>query len=128
MRTSKIFTGLFGSLAILLASGAFAAQSGELHVNSPLEIQHQRLPAGDYRVRWEDTGVNVELKIIKGKKILETVPASVTILNDVSAGDTVVIIVNHDGSRNLSQILFAGKRLLFTLKQAPNSTNVSRVN
>lgn len=128
MRTSEIFTGLFGSLVILLASGAFAAQRGELHVSSSLEIQHELLPAGEYTVRWEDTGVNVELKIMKGKKILETVPASVETLNDVSAGDTVVITVNHDGSRSLSQILFAGQRLVFTLKQGPNNTNVGRVN
>ena len=55
-------------LAVLIATAAFASNKGSLHVQEAVEVNGQSLPAGDYQVRWEGTGSDVQLSFMQGKK------------------------------------------------------------
>jgi hypothetical protein len=112
MTASKISKGLLLGLALLLATSVFAANTnkGSLQVTDPVTVNGKQLPAGDYTVRWDGAGPNVELNIMRGKNVIATAPAHMVDLNQSPNRDSVVTIVNSDGRRSLNEIRFSGKK------------------
>ena len=101
-------------LAVLLATGAFASNKGSLHVQETLQVNGQQLPAGDYQIRWEGTGSNVELSVMQGKKVVTKTPAKLVDLPNASANDATVVD-RSSGSPALSEVRFAGKKYVLSL-------------
>jgi hypothetical protein len=96
-------------LAVLLASSAFASNKGSLQVREPLEVNGQQLAPGDYQLRWEGTGANVEVSFMQGKKEVAKASAKVIALDKASDYDSAV--VDHsNGKATVSEIRFAGKK------------------
>jgi hypothetical protein len=110
MKLLNISKGLFLGLALLLATSAFAANKGSLQVSDSTSVAGKQLPAGDYTVQWEGNGPSVEVSILKGKKVVATVPARVTNLDQASEYNSAVVSKSSDGARTLSQIRFSGKK------------------
>ncbi len=110
MKVSKMYKGLLLGLALLLATNAFAANKGSLQVSDPVTVSGKQLAAGDYTVKWEGAGPNVELNILQGKNIVATVPARLIDLNRSSDNNAAVTTLNGDGSKVLSEIRFSGKK------------------
>ena len=75
MSVSKISKGLLLGLALLLATSGFAANKGSLQVDDPVTVNGKPLAAGEYTVKWDGAGPNVEVNIMKGKNVVATVPA-----------------------------------------------------
>jgi HAMP domain-containing protein len=116
MKRSVICKSLLLGAALLLATSAFAANEGLLQVAEPVSVSGQNLAAGDYHIRWEGKGPNVELSILQGKKVVATVPArKVDLHSPAFERDAVVIRKNDDGSRSLSEIQIAGKKYALAL-------------
>ncbi len=114
MTTSKISKGLLLGLALLLATSVFAATNkGSLQVTDPLTVNGKQLPAGDYTVKWDGAGPNVELNIMRGKNVVATVPARMVDLDQSPNRDSLVTNINSDGRKSLNEIRFSGKK--FTL-------------
>lgn len=107
--TSKV---MMLSLALLLATSAFAgdAHKGSVQFFSPVQVNGTQVPAGEYQVKWEGAGNNVEMSLLKSGKVLATAPAQVIELNNKSNADAAVINNNADGSHSISEIRFAGKK------------------
>ena len=110
MKLSLISKVLLLGLALVLATGAFASNKGSMQLQEAVTVGSQHLPAGDYQVKWEGSGPNVELSILKGKRVVATSPARMFELGQSSGYDSAVVRKNDDGSRSLSEIRFAGKR------------------
>lgn len=110
MKTSKMSKGLLLGLALLLATSAFASNKGSLAVTDNCMIAGKQLTKGDYKVSWEGNGPDVQLSIMKGKNVVATVPAHMTELNSNAQSDSAILSANADGSKNLSEIRFAGKK------------------
>jgi hypothetical protein len=115
MKLSKLSKGLLLGLALLLATSAFAANKGSLMVSDPVTVSGKSLAAGEYTVKWEGNGPNVELNILRGKSVVATIPARLIDLDRSSSGNTSVVKRNDDGSRSLSEIRFAGKKYALAL-------------
>ncbi|HET7442543.1 MAG TPA: hypothetical protein VFJ47_14665 [Terriglobales bacterium] len=115
MKLSVISKGLLLGLALMLATAAFAANKGSVQVQEPFTVSGQQLPAGEYKVKWEGTGSNVELSILKGGKVVATSPARLLELKDSSSQDSAIVRHNDDGSRSLSEIRFSGKKFALAL-------------
>jgi hypothetical protein len=115
MSLSRVSKGLVLGLALLLATSVFAANTGSLNVQETLNVSGKQLPAGDYKVKWEGTGSNVEVSIVKGKTVMATVPARLVDLKESSSRDSAVVRKNDDGSRSLSEIRFSGKKYALAL-------------
>ena len=111
MNKSTFSKQLVLGAALLLATSAFAANKGAVTVSSPVQVGGKQIAAGKYDVQWEGTGPSVEASIMKGKKVVATVPARVVELNQSSSMDSAVIRNNDDGSRSLAQARFSGKKL-----------------
>ena len=96
-------------LAVLLASSAFASNKGTLQVREPFEVNGQQLAAGEYQLRWDGTGSNVEVSFMLGKKEVAKASAKVVELDRASAYDAAV--VDHaSGKAAIAEVRFAGKK------------------
>jgi hypothetical protein len=115
MKSSRISKGLLLGLALLLATSAFAANKGSLMVSDPVTVSGKSLAAGEYTVKWEGNGPNVELSFLHGNKVIATTPARLIDLDRSAYSNTSVVKRNDDGSRTLSEIRFAGKKYALAL-------------
>jgi hypothetical protein len=109
MKLNNLIKSVVLGLAVLLATSAFASNKGSLHVQDPVEINGQQLPAGDYQLRWEGTGSNVEVSVMQGKKEVAKTSAKVIELNQASPYDTAVID-RSSGKASVSEVRFYGKK------------------
>jgi hypothetical protein len=110
MKFANISKGFVLGLALLLATAAFAANKGSMQLLDSVTVSGKQLPAGDYSVKWDGTGPNVELSILKGNKVIATTPARLIDLNEKSNHDAAVVQNNGDGSKSLAEIHFSGKK------------------
>lgn len=122
MNRSTFFKKLVLGAALLLTTGAFAANKGAVTVSSPLQVGGKQLSAGKYDVQWEGNGPSVEASIMKGKKVVATVPARVVTLDQSASMDTSVVRTNDDGSRSLTQARFSGKKLALEFGEQAGSS------
>jgi hypothetical protein len=109
MKANNLIKSVVLGLAVLLATSAFASNKGSLHVDEALQVNGQELPAGDYQLRWEGTGANVELSFMQGKKVVTKTSARVIELNNASPYDSTVVD-RSGGSPSVSEVRFAGKK------------------
>jgi hypothetical protein len=110
-----MYKGLFLGLGLLLAASAFAANQGPLEVKENVSVAGKQLAAGTYQLKWEGTGPNVEVTIMKGKNLVATVPARLQDESQAPAKNASVMRINGDGSKSLSEIQFAGKKYILAL-------------
>ena len=110
MKASKISKGLLLGLALLLATSVFAINKGSLQVSDPVTVNGKQIGAGEYTVKREGNGPDVELNILHGKNIVATVPARMVDLDRAASRDSAVTVVNPDGHKSLNEIRFSGKR------------------
>ena len=113
--TSKLMTL---ALALMLATSAFAASDthkGNLQVFDPVQVNGKQLSPGEYQLKWEGNGPDVQLNIVKGGKVVATTQAKVVDLDQKANGDAAVVSNNTDGSRSLNQIRFGGKKFALSL-------------
>ena len=115
MNFAKTFKGLILGSALLLATSAFAASKGALQLTAPATVAGKQLAAGDYTVKWDGNGPNVQLEILKGKNVVATVPAQVVTLDHESNYDSAVVNTDGSGGRVLSQIRFSGKKMALSV-------------
>ena len=123
MSVSKISKGLLLGLALLLATSVFAANKGTLQVSDPVTVNGKQLAAGDYTVKWEGAGPNVELNILQGKNVVATVPARMVDLERSPDRDSAVTVVNSDGRKSLNEIRFGGKKYAFAIGEESAKSN-----
>ena len=111
MKIANISKGLLLGLALLLATSTLAATNkGSMQLQDPVTVSGKQLRAGDYSVKWDGSGPNVELSILKGNKVVATTPARLIDLNEKSNRDAAVVQNNGDGSKSLAEIHFSGKK------------------
>ncbi len=96
-------------LAVLLASSAFASNKGSLQVREAIEVNGQQLAPGEYQLRWDGTGSNVEISIMQGKK--EVAKTTAKVVARRQSPDYDAAIVDHtSGKAAVSELRFAGKK------------------
>ena len=111
MKFANVSKGLLLGLALLLATSAFAASNrGSMELMDPVTVSGKQLPAGEYSVKWDGSGPNVELNILKGNKVVATTPAWLVDLSQKSNSDSAIVQQNGDGSKSLTEIHFGGKK------------------
>ena len=105
-------------LALLLSTGAFAANKAGLQLDHSVSVNGTNLKAGDYKVQWEGTGPNVELSIMQGKNVVAKVPAHIIELSTAYPHDAAVTRTTDGGGSSLTGLRFQGKKLAIELGEA----------
>ena len=114
MKLNNLAKSVVFGLAVFVATGAFASNKGSLHIQEAVELNGQQIPAGDYTIRWEGTGTNVELSVMQGKKELAKTAAKEVELQQASSYDAA-IVSHSNGKASVSEIRFAGKKTAFEI-------------
>ena len=108
MKSQNILKSLILGVALLLATGAFAeTNKGSMQLSNAVTVAGKQLPAGDYSVKWEGTGSNVQVSFLQGKKVVATAPARLFDLSQKPDNDSAVV---KGEARELSEIHFGGKK------------------
>ncbi len=111
MKFANVSKGVLLGLALLLATSAFAASNkGSMQLLDSVTVSGKQLPAGEYSVKWDGSGPNVELNILQGNKVVATTPARLIDLSQKPSGDSAIVQQNGDGSKSLTEIHFGGKK------------------
>ncbi len=110
MNTSRSTKSIFLAAAVLIATSGFAADKASLNLLDPTTVGGKQLPAGSYKLQWEGTGEQVELKIYQGKNVIATTSAHLVKLERRVPSTAVGTARNADGSTSLTRIDPAGKR------------------
>jgi hypothetical protein len=114
MKLNKLAKFAVLGLAVLLATSAFASNKGTLRLSEPAQVNGQQLAAGEYQVRWEGAGSNVEISIMQGKKEVAKTTAKVVDLKQAAGYDSAV--VDHSGgSATVSEMIFSGKKFALAI-------------
>jgi len=109
MKLNNVAKTVVLGLAVLLASSAFASNKGSLEVGEPFEVSGQQLAPGEYQLRWDGTGSNVEVSFMQGRK--EVAKASAKVVELEKASDYDSAVVDHsNGKASVSEVRFAGKK------------------
>ena len=101
-------------LAVLLATGAFASNKGTLNVQETVQVNGQQLPAGEYQIRWDGSGSEVQLSFMRGKKEVAKTSAKVVELEEKSPYDSAVIDHSNGGAA-ITQVRFGGKKFALAI-------------
>jgi hypothetical protein len=126
MKFANVSKGLLLGLTLLLATSVFAANNkGSLQTMSDLTVSGKTLPAGEYSLKWEGTGSNVQLNILKGNKVVVTTPARLVDLSQAPSSDAAVIRSNGDGSKSLAEVRFSGKRYALQIGEESGSAEMA---
>ncbi|MBV8050454.1 MAG: hypothetical protein JOZ80_04660 [Acidobacteriaceae bacterium] len=122
MKYTNVSKGLLLGLTLLLATSLFAASNkGSLQTLSDVTVSGKTLPAGEYSVNWDGSGQNVQLNIMKGKKVVATTPATLVDLSQAPNSDAAVIKNNGDGTKSLAEVRFGGKKYALQIGQNSGS-------
>ena len=112
-------------LAVLLATSAFASNKGTLTLQEATQVNGTQLPAGQYQVRWDGTGSNVEVSFLQGKKEVAKASGKVIELPKASGYDSAV--VDHSGgTAALSEVRFANKKVALAIGGETTSANATK--
>jgi hypothetical protein len=115
MKIATASKSLVLTLALLVASSAFASTKGSLQLSNPVSVNGTTLKAGDYKVEWAGTGADVEVSILQGNKVLAKVPGHVVELKNPSANNAAVTQPGSGPVNSLAGIRFAGKTMALEL-------------
>jgi hypothetical protein len=124
MKPSKSFQNVLIGSAFLLATNAFAANKGMLHVSSPEIVAGERLAAGEYTVRWDGTGSSVQFRVMQGAKVVVAAPARIVALDNASPSDSVVVQTYNGGIGRVSLMCFSGQKIALQIEESTGSAIV----
>jgi hypothetical protein len=100
--------GIFLALMVL-AGSALAASKGSLQLQHPTSVAGKQLAQGNYTLRWEGSGDQVELKIYQGKNVVASTSARIVKVEHPTASDSAVVNSDAEGGFSLSEIRFGRK-------------------
>jgi len=121
MKFATVSKSMLMALALLMATGAFAASKASLEIDDPVTLNGTTLKPGDYRVQWEGTGPKVEVSITQGRHLVAKTTARMVDLATPAANDAAVTIKNDNGPNSLAGIRFHGKRFALDLSGASSA-------
>ena len=124
MKLSKSFQSVLIGSAFLLATDAFAANKGTLHVSSPEIVAGEQLAPGDYTVRWDGTGPSAQFRVMQGAKVVVSAPARIVALDNASASDSVVVDTYDKGIRRVSVMYFTGQKVALQIDETSGNAVV----
>ena len=120
MKWNHVAKSLVLALAVMVATSAFAGSSsskGSLHLSDAAQVNGQAIPAGDYQLRWEGTGENVEVSVMQGKKVVTKTAAKLVEVKDKFDRDATVVD-RGAATPTVTEVRFAGKKYALILSGA----------
>jgi len=107
---SSVCKGILLVAVVVASISLWAESKGALELQHPTAVAGKTLATGNYVVRWEGKGDQVDLKIYQGKNVVASLPARVIQLSSPAGYNSAVINQSNDGTASLAEIRFGGKK------------------
>ena len=117
MNTKHITKGLLFGASLLLATAAFAGEKATVKVYENVKVNGTTLAPGKYEVAWEGTGSTVQVSIRQGANTVATIPAAVETAKTAPASTGYSTKTEGDGTKSVTSVFFAGKKVSLSLDQ-----------
>jgi len=124
MNSRRLYSSFMLSAVLLFAATALAAEKETVETRETVTVNGNQLPAGKYTVTWEGSGPTVELKFLKGKNVVATVPAQV--VNQKTSSPGGIVTAKENNVVALTQIRPEGKK--YTLNIGSESVETAAEN
>jgi hypothetical protein len=111
------------ALAFGLTLGAFAKDrnQGKFTLSEPAQVGSTELKPGDYKVTWDGTGSDVQVKVLQGKNVVATTSAK---LVDKSTGTDAVTLGPGSGSvKTLDELDFSNHKQALVFSSSETAKN-----
>jgi len=125
MNSKHITKGLLFGASLLLATAAFAGEKASVKVYEDVKVSGKTLTPGDYELTWDGTGSNVQVRIRQGGSTVTTVAASVETSKSAPSTTGYSTKTETDGSKEITTVFFAGKKVSLNLQQAAAATQTA---
>jgi hypothetical protein len=114
------------AVLVSLSLIAFAKDKNETRVtfSEKVQIGSTEVKPGDYKLQWDGNGPDVQVRIVKGKDVVATVPAKL-LANKSTQGFNAITIRDFDTVNQLDQVDFAGGRQSLVFGEATETQNPS---
>ena len=89
MKSATFCKSILLSVSLLLASSAFAATTYSFQIGNPVNVNGTALKPGDYTVKWDGNGPNVELSILQGSRLKAKVKMCIRDSPNAVSGQTL---------------------------------------
>jgi hypothetical protein len=112
MRFGK-YIAIVAVLASSLSLNAFAKDKNETPVtfSEKVQIGSNEVKPGDYKLQWDGNGPDVQVKVVKGKDVVATVPAKLLANKSTQNGiGNAVTISGNTDVKQLDRVDFARGR------------------
>ncbi|HWG50907.1 MAG TPA: hypothetical protein VN669_14500 [Candidatus Acidoferrales bacterium] len=122
MKTVMLF------LLFAFAASAFASDGGKgnFQISDPVQVNGTTLPAGSYTAKWEGSGPDVQVSIVRSGKTIATVPAKLVQLDQKGSNDAAEYQTATSGKRELTALHFSGKK--YSLQLGSTSAQLMKSN
>lgn len=114
-------------VVLAFATASFAANNERkenFQIAAPAQVNGTQLPAGDYVAKWEGTGPDVQVSIVRNGKTVATVPAKVVESAAKASTDATELHTASNGDRQLRAVQFSGKK--YSLEFSGEATQAAK--
>lgn len=123
MKSTQFWHYILAGVLILASTTVFAENRGSLKISERVSVNGQSLPAGEYLVKWDGDGPNMDLRILRDSKLVTTIPAHTIVLPRKDPEDSVYTKKNDDGTWSLLEIHLGGKKYALGVGGEPSEMN-----
>src|SRR6266478_3690372 len=108
-----------------LTLGAFAKDrnQGKFTLSEPAQVGATQLKPGDYKVTWDGTGSDVQVKILQGKNVVATTSGKLVEKEQPAPYSAVTLSSGADGTRTLSELSFGKRKEVLVFGSAETANN-----
>jgi len=119
-RALKVLAGI--SVLVLAMSAVAAENSGKFILPSAAELNGKSLAAGEYKVRWEGQGPDVQVTVSRGKETIATAPAKLVDRGEKAPRNAVVMNTSGGGAGSIVELRLSGKRSVLVFNEGAGWT------
>jgi hypothetical protein len=107
---------MFAISSLTIGALAKDKNEGKFTLNDSAQVGSTQLKAGDYKITWEGSGADVQVKILQGKEVVATTSAK--LVDKASTRDSVTL--SSGSPKKLQEIDFSNthKALVFSAPEA----------
>lgn len=120
------YVAIAAVIVLSMSLNSFAKDKNETRVtfSEKVQVGSTEVKPGDYKLQWDGNGPDVQVKVVKGKDVVATVPAKLLANTSKQGGDAIQTRANAN-EKQLEQVDFAGGRQSLVFGEATQNTGGS---
>lgn len=123
MRFAKYSIGLMLAMCISLSAFAKDKNEGKFSLSSPAQVGSTQLQPGDYKVTWDGSGSDVQVKILQGKNVVATTSAKLVQKEQPAPYSAVTLSTPTNGAASVNELTFDKRKESLVFGSAESAKN-----